>query len=240
MPLDAALEALGDGGSMGRRTATVPLDQVVGSAGRPDDFDADFRPTSRHLRERLQRIQLARQAGHHLPPVDLIQLGELYFVVDGHHRIAAARTAGQLLIDAHVVHICTIAYGMACLRLADLGSKSAERSFLERIPLPDDLRRDLWLDRPVDWMRLATAAESWGYRRLLEVGRPMDRSELAEDWWRHEVVPVLDRLRTCGVGLDLRDVELYATAIAVRDREGLTDWPEDLSVRMQQPQRVLG
>ena len=217
---------------MGRRSTDVPLDQVVGSVARWEDFDGDFRPRARHLDSRLRRLQSAHASGEPLPPVDLVQLGDLYFVADGHHRVAVARAAGQLMIAARVLSICTVAYGMACLRLAHFGSKAAERSFLDRVPLPDDVRRDLWLDRPAEWMRLADAAESWGYRHALVHGRPMDRPELAMTWWKDEVRPVLEQLRTAGAGLDLRDVELYATAIAVRDRDGFTGWPDDLDQRV--------
>ena len=37
-----------------------------------------------------------------LPPVALIQVGHLYFVRDGHHRISVARALGQETIDAEV------------------------------------------------------------------------------------------------------------------------------------------
>ena len=232
IPFDVALDALGDGGSMGRVATDVSLQQVVGSVARWEDFDLDFRPRRRHLDSRLRGVQAARAAGEPLPPVELVRLGDLYFVADGHHRIAAARAAGQLMIGARVLQICTVAYGMACLRLAHFGSKAAERSFLDRVPLPDDVRRDLWLDRPADWIRMADAAEAWGYQHALAHGRPMDRPELAMTWWNDEVRPVLDRLRSAGAGLNLRDVELYATAIAVRDRDGLSEWPNDLDRRV--------
>jgi ParB-like chromosome segregation protein Spo0J len=37
-----------------------------------------------------------------LPPVDLIRVGESYFVRDGHHRVSAARALGQAFIEATV------------------------------------------------------------------------------------------------------------------------------------------
>jgi len=37
-----------------------------------------------------------------LPPVELIQVGEVYFVVDGHHRISAARALKYTHVDAVV------------------------------------------------------------------------------------------------------------------------------------------
>jgi hypothetical protein len=45
---------------------------------------------------------LARQQGAKLPPVALIQVGDVYFVKDGHHRISVARALGQVEIEAVV------------------------------------------------------------------------------------------------------------------------------------------
>jgi hypothetical protein len=37
-----------------------------------------------------------------LPPIELYKLGDRYYVVDGHHRVAAALSLGQLEMDAVV------------------------------------------------------------------------------------------------------------------------------------------
>lgn len=228
MPLGNALEALGEDGTMGREYAEVPLDQVVGTVSRPHDFDHEFRLVNKSLQDRWQRLATAVEAGFEPPPVALIRLGDLYFVGDGHHRVSVARALGRVVITAQVLQVCTIAYAMCCLRLAHLPSKAAERQFLERVPLPNNLRKDLWLDHPADWSRLADAAEAWGYRRVLEGCPPDDQRELAQAWWTDEVLPVLDWLRAAGAGLDLPDVQLYATALAVRDRHGRHQWSTDL------------
>jgi hypothetical protein len=81
---------------------TVPLDQIRGSLGRYTDFDLDFYPLQTHNRERWLRIARALQRGVSLPLVDLIQVGDVYFVRDGHHRISVARALGQQYIDAVV------------------------------------------------------------------------------------------------------------------------------------------
>lgn len=215
IPLDAALAALGGNGVMERRPAEVPLAQVAGTSSRTEDFDAEFRLRNRRLRQRWSTVATA-MAGGELPPVELIQLGLLYFVVDGHHRVSVARALGRPTIAANVQRICTIAFGMACLRVGHLPNKAAERRFLERVPLPDDVRDDLWLDRPVDWAHLADAAEAWGFRQSL-AGRPVrDRAELAEGWWAEEVTPVLARARAEGVGVGERDIELYVSLRAAR------------------------
>jgi hypothetical protein len=81
---------------------TVPIAQICGSESRAGDFDRDFNPLNRHTQERWLRIAEAREKGRGLPAVDLVQVRELYFVRDGHHRISVARALGQTDIDARV------------------------------------------------------------------------------------------------------------------------------------------
>jgi hypothetical protein len=81
---------------------TVPIRQIRGSEGRSRDFDADFRPLRAHAKHRWLGIAGARWRGMPLPPVTLIQIGGIYFVRDGHHRISVARAFGQPDIEAEV------------------------------------------------------------------------------------------------------------------------------------------
>jgi hypothetical protein len=216
LTLADALTALGHTGvdDLGQRH--IPLDQVVGTVCRAGDFDRRFRLRGGRERDRWHRIARIAAGGTELPPVDVVLLGQLYFVRDGHHRVSVARALGRPTIVARVQRICTIAFGMACLRLTHLPVKAAERLFLERVPLPDDVRTELWLDDPAEWMRLADAAEAWGFRTML-AGRPLrDRAEFATAWWTEEVVPVIERLRARGEAVDVRDVQAYVTALAAR------------------------
>ncbi|HMN26958.1 MAG TPA: hypothetical protein PKE45_02295 [Caldilineaceae bacterium] len=96
---------------------TVSLDRICGSEGRADDFDPDFRPLRVHTRERWVNIALVHVNGQPLPPAELIQVGESYFVRDGHHRISVARANGQLAIDALVtcLHLAPVQQPLAML-----------------------------------------------------------------------------------------------------------------------------
>lgn len=82
---------------------TVPISQIRGSEGRSQCFDRDFNPLNDHTKGRWLNIALARQQGKALPLVALIQVGDLYFVQDGHHRISVARALGQKAIEARVI-----------------------------------------------------------------------------------------------------------------------------------------
>jgi hypothetical protein len=92
---------------------TVPIQQIRGSENRTQDFDAAFHPRRRHHEFRWIGVATALLQGEMLPPVELIQVGETYFVRDGHHRVSAARALGQLAIDA-VVTVWDIQYPTCC------------------------------------------------------------------------------------------------------------------------------
>ena len=82
---------------------TVPISRIQGSEGRCNDFDSDFNPLQGHTRGRWRSVARARREGKPLPPVELVQVGDVYFVRDGHHRISVALASGQQDIEAEVM-----------------------------------------------------------------------------------------------------------------------------------------
>ena len=81
----------------------VEINRIVGSEGRSSDFDLDFFPIHEKSRERWIGLAVAYLSNLPLPPVALIEVGDFYFVRDGHHRISVSRSFGQFAIDAEVV-----------------------------------------------------------------------------------------------------------------------------------------
>jgi hypothetical protein len=99
---------------------SVDVRQITGSEGRTGDFDADFNPLSTQTKDRWISIANARQLGTPLPPVELIKVGEAYFVRDGHHRLSVARAFGERFIDAEVVEWVTpVAISLPASRRSD-------------------------------------------------------------------------------------------------------------------------
>ena len=82
----------------------IPLDQIKGSAnaGRAKDFDINFRPLNTHTRDRWLSVAAAQYQGAKLPSVILTQVGDVYYVEDGHHRISVAKALGEKKIVAKV------------------------------------------------------------------------------------------------------------------------------------------
>ena len=86
---------------------SVPVEQIAGTAVEgPPQRGGDFLPLpdrrSDDWRARWQRILSAVDSLSNLPPIELIKVGDQYWVVDGHNRVAAALYGGQADIDAIV------------------------------------------------------------------------------------------------------------------------------------------
>jgi hypothetical protein len=81
---------------------TVSIDRIKGTEGKVGEFDAEFNPTQERSRGRWIGIALQKLRGRELPPVELTQVGDLYYVRDGHHRISVSRAMGQAFIEAEV------------------------------------------------------------------------------------------------------------------------------------------
>lgn len=81
----------------------VRIDAILGTEGKASDFDRCFHPRDEASRERWVNMAMEYLCCYSLPPVQLTQIGDAYFVRDGHHRISVARAFGQSSIDAEVV-----------------------------------------------------------------------------------------------------------------------------------------
>ncbi len=83
----------------------VPINLIVGSEGRYKDFDNHFFPKNNFLKPRWERVDLAHYQDVTLPPITLYEVGGLYFVRDGNHRVSVAKAKGIEYIDAEVVSL---------------------------------------------------------------------------------------------------------------------------------------
>jgi hypothetical protein len=86
---------------------SIDLDMVLGTAsdGRAQDFDIDFRPLQEHNKERWLGVAAAWISGRRLGRVTLVQVGDIFFVEDGHHRVSVAKAMGEQLVEAEVVRL---------------------------------------------------------------------------------------------------------------------------------------
>jgi hypothetical protein len=83
----------------------VPVKLIVGSEGRYRDFNKFFLPKVDHLRHRWERVDEASLQNINLPAIQLYEIGGVYFVRDGNHRVSVARSQGVDYIDAEVTSL---------------------------------------------------------------------------------------------------------------------------------------
>jgi hypothetical protein len=84
---------------------TVQVDKIVGSEGRYQDFNRSFLPRHNRLKGRWVRVDTAHHQQLTLPPVTLYEIGGVYFVRDGNHRVSVARLQNVEFIDAEVIRL---------------------------------------------------------------------------------------------------------------------------------------
>jgi hypothetical protein len=101
LPFEAVRSKLRQQNPLYQGLQEVPVNSILGSAGRYREFTRQFLPLNDNLRERWVSVDsLAKSAGW--PPISVYQVGDAYFVEDGNHRVSVARQLNNATIEAHV------------------------------------------------------------------------------------------------------------------------------------------
>jgi hypothetical protein len=238
------VDALGRRGEHDRGLQLIPLDQIVGSVDKVRDFDRRFRPTSDRSRQRWQALAEKSRLGEYIPPIDVYQLGNLYFVSDGHHRVSVARAQGATEIEAHVVQIDTVIDTEGIGGPRDLEGKNWGLRFLQRVPLEGERRAGITCTDPTDYHRLAEMIEAWACRQMQREGEWFDKETMARRWFDEEYTPVVALIDEAGVrGEDETGADAYVRVAGERYRLIREhDWNRDVMAKIAatQPRRSAG
>lgn len=199
LALDEVIAAVGTRGERSLGLQMIPLEKIVGSVDRARDFDPDFLPTSGRSRSRWERLAEGVRRGADLPPIDVYQVGERYFVRDGHHRVSVKRALGDTLIEADVTKILTKIDPGDVVDRADLRARELRRIFLERIPLDRLAQREVECTDPWTYPALAEMVEAWAARLMFRDGAALSAAEASTRWYAEEFTPVTEMI----LGADL-------------------------------------
>src|SRR4051794_5290627 len=234
LPLDPVVSALGRRGERDLGVQLIPVGSIVGTVDRrPDSFDRSFRPRSPELRARWERIAAARRRGEAMPPIEVVRVGQLHFVSDGHHRVSVARAFGETSIEARVREVTTAVGADADLRMRHLPLKRHERMFHERVPLPPALRERIVFSDEWRYAQLAESVEAWGMRVSQARGRLLSRDEVALSWFREEYEPVVADLDEAGLGGPGTEADRYLRVALLRYLLLHThDWSDEIVDRL--------
>lgn len=193
---DDVKEKLHLGGPIYRGVQTVRVEQIAGSLNRYHQFDRAFLPTQGDTSARWENVNRAFYRDISLPPVVLYKVGEVYFVVDGHHRVSVAREQKQEFIDAEVRDVATRVNITPDLRTEDLEILGDKVHFLERSAL-DNLRPDanIKLTIPDGFERMLEHIAVHRYFMGLDLKRDISEQEAVTHWYDKVYLPIVKVIR---------------------------------------------
>jgi nucleotide-binding universal stress UspA family protein len=190
-------------GTTARQLKDIPLDAIVGSVGRYADFTRSFLPRQDSDQERWTKVRVAATGLVGLPPIEVYQIGQAYFVLDGNHRASVARQLGATHIQAYVTEVRTKVPLSPEVQPDDLILKAEYADFLEPTRL-DELRpeADLSVTVPGQYQALEEHIEVHRYFMGLEQEREIPYEEAVGHWYDEVYLPVVQVIRERGI---LRD-----------------------------------
>lgn len=227
LPFDQVRETLNLRHVVDRGLQEIPLDRIAGSLGRERDFTRAFLPREDSLRGRWMEVDALAHGPLGFPPIDVYQVGDAYFVVDGHHRVSVARSLGSPTIEARVREFLTPVPLSADESLEDVILKSGLADFLEATSLVPDNDREFRTTVPDGYARMLEHICVHRYFRGIDESRPVPWDEAVASWRDRLYRPVVERVRASGILEDFperTEADLYLFVMdhlaALRERYG--------------------
>lgn len=203
---DDVKEKLHIGGPIYRGVKTIRVEQIAGSLNRYHEFDRAFLPKEDQLASRWQKVDRAFYQDIHLPPVVLYKVGDVYFVVDGHHRVSVAREQGQEYLEAEVRECATRVNITPNIKTEDLEILGAKVHFLERTAL-DHIRPEANIKTtiPDGFERMLEHIAVHRYFMGLDLKRDISEEEAVAHWYDTVYVPIVEIIHSSNILKDFKD-----------------------------------
>jgi nucleotide-binding universal stress UspA family protein/Icc-related predicted phosphoesterase len=179
----------------------IPLDAIVGSVSRTNDFTRKFFPREVVDPERWQRVKLGMNQV--IRPINVYQIDQVFFVLDGNHRVSVARQRGMTHIPAYVTKIESTVPLTPEDNFEDMIIKNQQVRFRKDSGL-EELRPDLEFATsvPGNYQQLREQITSHQLSLELLHHYPYTFQEAAEHWVEEVYLPVLQTVSQSGL---LRD-----------------------------------
>ncbi len=178
---------------------TIPLDKIVGSVGRYKDFNRRFLPRQRSLAYRWARVEQAMDSSLGVPPIEVYQIGDVYFVLDGNHRVSVARANGFDTIDAYVTIVPVAADIEAGDSLDEAINKAECAHFLAQTRLAEHCKElDIEFTKPGGYPKLLE--HIYTHRYFMGLDAPQEGARItfpaaAADWYTNVYLPIVAAIR---------------------------------------------
>src|SRR5215213_10515038 len=147
----------------------IPVERIIGSVDRSVDVDRLFRPRRSTLLHRLQSLRNAFPDGM-VPAITAYEVGGMYFVVDGHHRVALAHELQMEYLDADVTALTTSHALTSDVDVRQLIHTEQHRIFKERSGLlvrhPE---AKILFSRPTGYGQILDLVEAHAYQMSVRV-----------------------------------------------------------------------
>jgi nucleotide-binding universal stress UspA family protein len=181
----------------------IPLHAIVGSVNRYEDFTRGFLPRQTITPRRWARVELGVTDPAGLPPIEVYQIGEVYFVKDGNHRVSVARQLNFDIIQAYVTEVRTLVPLTPDIKADDLIIKAEYVNFLEHTRL-NEIRpqANLTVTAPGQYEVLKEHIAIHSYFMGLNFKRDIPYTEAVSHWFDTIYIPVVHIVRERGL---LRD-----------------------------------
>jgi nucleotide-binding universal stress UspA family protein/Icc-related predicted phosphoesterase len=178
----------------------IPLDAIVGSVGRYQDFTRKFFPRREDNKDRWVAIRKKFTSTETMLPIEVYQIGEVYFVVDGNHRVSVARQNGESYIQAYITQIETNLPLSPDDNPEDIFLKTRHINFIEKTKL-NQLRPkvDFTLTAPGKYRQLSEHIAIHHYSLGLQTKKEVKYEDAVIDWVDNVYLPVIRLIRSQGL-----------------------------------------
>ncbi len=178
----------------------IPLDAIVGSVGRYKDFTRDFLPKHDSDIERWARVRTAVMDMAGMPPIDVYKVGEVYFVIDGNHRVSVAREMGAKTITAHITEVKIRVPLLPDDDPNEIICKARYAEFLEQTNL-NELRPEanLYMTFCGHYRALLAQIDVCREQKEPIMGRELSHAEAVCRWYDEVYLPVIRIIREQGI-----------------------------------------
>lgn len=191
---------VGEHSRVDRGLKEIPLDAIVGSVGRYTDFTRTFLPRSDTLQQRWARVKTVATDMGGWPPIEVYLLGDVYFVIDGNHRVSVARQMGLDTITAYVTEVKTLVPVTADMDPEQLIIRARQADFLRRMGFDRSRpEADLQLTEVGAYRKLEEHIRVHRYYMGIEEGREIGLEEAAAHWYDVVFLPIAEIIRERGM-----------------------------------------
>lgn len=168
----------------------IPVENIIGSEGRYEDFNKDFLPRNQALQSRWSAINKVMEEGGSLPPISVFKIDDFYFVRDGNHRVSVAKKRKQVFIDAEVTEYDIDVPITRELTVKDRFMIQEHVTFLEATGL-NELGKgfDIKLSRPRSYRLLLNIIQLFTKVFEEETARSLTLKEVAREWYSRIFLP---------------------------------------------------